>query len=74
MTLLVNNPVCIIPGASSTSMLNGVENVLNNFSLDLKSWNLELNSDMRLERAVQYFSVLVTSHFDTVGKYLKQLF
>jgi hypothetical protein len=62
------NSIYIIPGASSTSILNGVENVFSNVSFNLKSWNLELNSDLRAERAVQYFSVLVTSHYDKAGK------
>jgi hypothetical protein len=38
------NSICIVLGASSMSILNGVENVFSSVSLDLKFWNLELNA------------------------------
>jgi hypothetical protein len=68
------NSICIILGVSSTSILIGVENIFSNVLFDLKSLNLELNSDLRTERAVQYFSVLVTFNCDKVGKCVKPFF
>jgi hypothetical protein len=49
------NSIYIIPGASSTSILNGVVNIFSNVSFDLKYCNPEMNSELRTERAVQYF-------------------